>query len=175
MPFKTIIIDTPKELGNLVREKRMNMGTSLRKTAASNHIGVRFLSEFERGKTTSEIGKIITALHAVELDLAVVPRSFVNRAESSEKPCTESNHFLSKQLNLEYPYDWSNPNMDKSTFIRLVLERTRFNDILRVTHHFGIERIESEVEKLADIPQLTLIKKLLDRIRIGMQRARNQA
>jgi len=177
MPFiaNTIIVNTAKELGNLAREKRMNAGMSLRKTAALNHIGVRFLSEFERGKPTSEIGKVIAALHAAELDLAIVPRSVSYQSDTTNIPSLKSNGYLSKQLQLEFPYDWSNPQMEESTFIRLVLEKTRFNDMLRVTHYFGIERVESEAEKLAGTPQASIIKKLLGRIRTGIQRARSRA
>jgi len=152
----------------------MAAGASLRRTAAANNVGARFLSEFERGKPTTEIGKVITALHAAGLDLAVVPRlASPPQADTSNAPTLNSNKRLSQQLQLEFPYDWSNPQLDESTFIRLVLEKTRFNDILRVARHFGIERLESEAEQLTDIPQAAIINKLLARIRAGIARARN--
>ena len=172
-PYKAIIVNTPEELGKLARAKRMALGVSLRKTAASNNLGARFLSEFERGKPTSEIGKVITALHAAGFDLAVVPKSPPPQATIANETTLKSSNRLSQQLHLEFPYDWSNPQINESTFIRLVLEKTRFNDILRVAHHFSIERLESEAEKLADLPQATIINKLLARVRAGIARARN--
>lgn len=152
------ITTTPEALGAVARESRKQSGTSLRKSSNDNAYGIRFLSEFERGKPTVELGKVIQALHAAGLDLAVVPRQV--RSATAEP--------LSKKLNLEFPYDWSNPGISESTLIFLVLEKTRFNDILAIAHYFGIERITIEARNFAEAPQSELINKYLRRIQQGI-------
>lgn len=57
----------------------------------------------------------------------------------------ESQHRLSQKLGLDWVYDWSNPRMKESTFIRAVLQQGRFEDTLKVTAHFGIARMEEEL------------------------------
>ncbi|NOY66299.1 MAG: hypothetical protein GXP13_02670 [Gammaproteobacteria bacterium] len=157
--FSNIIVTrTTRELGAAARASREKAGVSLRKSSRDNPYGVRFLSEFERGKSTAELGKVMQALHAAGLDLAVVPRR--TQAVHTER--------LSKRLNLEFPYDWSNPEMNESTLISLVLEKARFNDILSIAHYFGIERIAAEANNFADTPQSILINKYLGRIKKGI-------
>ncbi len=178
LPSEIIIASTAKELGKLARSNRKAAGMSLRQTSALNNLGVRFLSEFERGKPTAEIGKVITALQAAGLDLAVVPRPNIFKANvfstaTAKEATVKKAKRLSQRLNLEFPYEWSNPDLDESTFIHLVLEKTRFNDILRIAHYFGIERIESESRYFVAAPQERVINKLLARIRTGIERAQN--
>lgn len=153
-----VVTKTPEELGRVARANREKLGISLREASRKNDFGKRFLSEFERGKDTAELGKVMHALHAAGLDIAVVPR----RTEhiNAER--------LSKRLDLEFPYDWSNPNMGESTLISLVLEKARFNDILSITHHFGIERISAEAKNFEGTHQAGLINKYLQRIKKGI-------
>lgn len=161
------LVKTPEELGHIARSSREKAGISLRTAASGHTFGARFLSEFERGKPTAELGKVMQALHAAGLELAVVPR----RASDSTEPNLNISK-LSRILNLEFPYDWSNPDMDESTLILLVLEKARFNDVLSVTHHFGIARIVEEAEKRPDLPNPDLINKYLHRIKKGIALAR---
>ena len=157
-----VITRTPAELGDVARIARDDSGLSLRQSAKANSFGVRFLSEFERGKPTAELGKVMQALHAVGFDLAVVPRQKTRSINAKR---------LSKQLELEFPYDWSNPDISESTLIFLVLEKARFNDVLRITHYFGIERISTEAMKFSDTAHSDLITKYLRRIKKGIELA----
>lgn len=161
-------VQTPEELGHIARSGREKAGMSLRTAASGHAFGTRFLSEFERGKPTAELGKVMQALYAVGLELAVVPR----RESGTTAPNSNISQ-LSRRLNLEFPYDWSNPAMDESTLIALVLEKARFNDLLKVVHHFGISRIVSELEKQPDLPNTELINKYLQRIKKGIALSRN--
>ena len=45
---------------------------------------MRFLSEFERGKDTAEIGKVLAALAALGLEVVVKPRALVARPSDRE-------------------------------------------------------------------------------------------
>jgi len=157
------LAQTPQELGDIARASREKTGISLRKAASEHSFGTRFLSEFERGKATAELGKVMEALHATGLDLAVVPR---------HKPPATATALLSQQLNLEFPYDWSNPDMDESTLILLVLDKARFNDILSITYYFGIARISTESKKLTDAAKVELVNKYLRRIEKGITLSR---
>jgi len=104
------------------------------------------------------LGKVMQALHAAGFDLAVIPRS---DETINTKP-------LSEKLGLEFPYDWSNPNMSESTLIALVLEKTRFNDILKIAFNFGLERIIEESRKISDNSKAEIINKYLRRIEKGI-------
>ncbi len=182
-----IIYDTA-ELGQLIRSERKASGVTLQQTSAKSKIGVRFLSELERGKVTAEIGKVISALHTVGLDMAVVqkPEKYTiatskhNSVQDLAKPYHPETHTtsnklsLSEQLNLEFPYDWSNPSITIAAFIRMVLAKTRYNDILCIAHHFGIEQLEAETSHFCDTPQHDIILKLLSRIRIGIKIAESK-
>ncbi len=157
-----LVVETAEELGLQARRSRKNTGLSQKDAAAAHSFGSRFLSEFENGKTTSQIGKIIEALHASGLDLAVVARA-KNNIESAGN---------SQKFKLEFPYDWSNPNMEESTLIGLVLEKARFNDVLKIVYKFGLEQVSNEAEDLQDQSHKDLISKYLNRIEIGMKEAR---
>lgn len=157
-----LVVETAKELGLQARRSRKDARLSQKDMAAAHSFGSRFLSEFENGKTTSQIGKIIEALHASGLALAVVARA----KNTTESACN------SQTLKLEYPYDWSNPNMEESTLIALVLEKARFNDVLKIVYEFGLEPVRNEAEGLQDQSHKNLISKYLNRIETGMKEAR---
>ena len=60
-------------MGNLVRRYRQSRGLTLKSAGELAGLGIRFLSEFERGKNTSEIGKVLKALQALGLDVEIRP------------------------------------------------------------------------------------------------------
>ena len=67
-------IETTVELGRLVREHRKSRGLTLEKISGLGNVGSRFLSEFERGKETAEIGKVLKTLKVLGLEVIVRPR-----------------------------------------------------------------------------------------------------
>ena len=67
-------IETTEELGRLVREHRKSRGFTLEKISGLGNVGARFLSEFERGKETAEIGKVLKTLKVLGLEVIVRPR-----------------------------------------------------------------------------------------------------
>ena len=66
-------IRNTEELGSLVRRHRKARGLTLKTTSELAGSGIRFFSEFERGKETSEIGKILKVLEALGLDVIIRP------------------------------------------------------------------------------------------------------
>ncbi len=53
-------------IGALVKERRKEMNMTQREAARLCGVGVRFLSELERGKPTLEIDKVLSVLSALE-------------------------------------------------------------------------------------------------------------
>lgn len=68
------IIRSTEELGRIVRAHRKNRCLTLETVSGLGNLSSRFLSEFERGKETAEIGKILKALQTVGLEIIVRPR-----------------------------------------------------------------------------------------------------
>ena len=157
------IFHTSEELGVLARAGRASQGLALRDAAPLAKVGTRFLSEFERGKPTAEFAKVISAVHAAGLDLAVVKRSTVE----------SSGDYYSKLLNTEFPYDWSNSQMTASAFIRKVLKASRFNDVLKIVSYFGFDAVSNELPCMKDSVSTDRIISMLLRIQKGMLLARS--
>ena len=67
-------INDANELGKLIRQRRKAAGLTLKDAAAMSGVGVRFLSELERGKPTSQIGLTIHVMQLFGLELFVETR-----------------------------------------------------------------------------------------------------
>ncbi len=67
-------VQTTEDLGRLVRSHRKRKQLTLESASGLANLSVRFLSEFERGKDTAEIGKVLKALNTLGLDVIVQPR-----------------------------------------------------------------------------------------------------
>lgn len=159
------VVDSAATLGGIARSRRESLGLGLREAAPAAGVGTRFLSEFERGKPTAEVGKALAALHSIGLDLVVVPRQ--------ESDLSVEGGY-SKQLNTEFPYDWSNSRMPAGLFIRKVLRAHRFDDVLKTVGHFGIERVAGELPALGDPAAIEKAVDILTRIYKGMLLAQSE-
>ena len=67
-------IQTAAELGGLARAHRKHRCLTLETVSGLGNLSTRFLSEFERGKETAEIGKILKALRTLGLEVIIQPR-----------------------------------------------------------------------------------------------------
>ncbi|MXZ80070.1 MAG: helix-turn-helix domain-containing protein [Gammaproteobacteria bacterium] len=67
-------VQTAGELGRLVRTHRKHRRLTLEMVSGLGNLSTRFLSEFERGKETSEIGKILKTLRTLGLEVIIQPR-----------------------------------------------------------------------------------------------------
>lgn len=63
---------TPADIGAAIRNERKSLGLRQDELAAAAGVGVRFLVELERGKPTVQLGRALTVLRALGLDLQVV-------------------------------------------------------------------------------------------------------
>ena len=66
-----------KEIGGLVRQARKKQGFTQKEAAGYLNVGVRFLSELENGKPTTQTGKVIELLAQLGYELVIIPRSHV--------------------------------------------------------------------------------------------------
>ncbi len=67
-------VENALQLGQQVRQRRKQAGLTLRDAAAMSGVGVRFLSELERGKPTLQLGLTIRVLQLFGLELHVEQR-----------------------------------------------------------------------------------------------------
>jgi transcriptional regulator with XRE-family HTH domain len=67
-------VQTARELGGLARAHRKGKHLTLETVSGLGNVSPRFLSEFERGKETAEIGKVLKALRILGLEIIVQPR-----------------------------------------------------------------------------------------------------
>lgn len=72
IPYGTV--QTVEELGRLARTHRKHRHLTLETVSGLGNLSMRFLSEFERGKETAEIGKVLKALRTLGLEVIIRPR-----------------------------------------------------------------------------------------------------
>jgi len=70
------IVASSKDVGQLARAHRKNRDVTLETLAGLANVSTKFLSEFERGKETAEIGKVLKALQTLGLEVIVRPRGW---------------------------------------------------------------------------------------------------
>jgi len=69
------VIRNSRELGEVVRQRRKTLALTQAALAAVAGVGVRFVSELERGKQTAEFQRVLNVLHVLGMDLEVVARA----------------------------------------------------------------------------------------------------
>lgn len=71
------VIRSAEDLGKLVRAHRKQRKLTLETISGLGNLSTRFLSEFERGKETAELGKVLQALRTLGLDVVIQPRGHI--------------------------------------------------------------------------------------------------
>lgn len=67
-------IRSAEALGKLVRAHRKQHKLTLETISGLGNVSTRFLSEFERGKETAELGKVLQTLRTLGLEVIIQPR-----------------------------------------------------------------------------------------------------
>ncbi len=83
-------VQTAEELGRLARAHRKQRRLTLETVSGLGNLSTRFLSEFERGKETAEIGKVLKALRTLGLEVIIQPRGTATPARRTGKTGEES-------------------------------------------------------------------------------------
>ncbi len=68
-------VDSAADFGAVLRRRRKDLGHTLAEAAALSRVGIRFLSELERGKPTAEIGRALKVARRLGLQLRLEPRT----------------------------------------------------------------------------------------------------
>ena len=68
------IVTSPREIGQIIRKRRKELGVHQVEAAGLSGVGVRFLSDLERGKPTCELGLAIRVATRLGLDISISPR-----------------------------------------------------------------------------------------------------
>ena len=68
------VVRSAEDLGRLARAHRKQRKLTLETISGLGNLSTRFLSEFERGKETAELGKVLQALRTLGLEVMVQPR-----------------------------------------------------------------------------------------------------
>lgn len=78
-------VQTAGELGRLARAHRKQRRLTLETVSGLGNLSTRFLSEFERGKETAEIGKVLKALRTLGLEVIIQSRGTAPPARRTGK------------------------------------------------------------------------------------------
>ncbi len=78
-------IRSAEELGKLARAYRKQRKLTLETISGLGNLSPRFLSEFERGKETAELGKVLKALRTLGLEVVIQPRRGIPSRPSSKQ------------------------------------------------------------------------------------------
>lgn len=60
---------TPDKLGEFIKKARKQLKVTQQDLALTSGTGLRFISDLERGKPTCQIGKVLTVLNTLGIDL----------------------------------------------------------------------------------------------------------
>ena len=74
---------------------------------------------------------------------------------------------LSQRLDLQFPYDWSNSKMSEDVLINKVLEKSRFEDVMRVAYYYGFLRINQTANQLYNGAVSVRLSSILKNIEVG--------
>ena len=75
---------TPKQIGELVKSIRKQMGATQKDLAMTSGTGLRFIIELEQGKPTSQIGKVLTVLNTLGVTMSFIPPAAIRKGTTSE-------------------------------------------------------------------------------------------
>ena len=64
---------TPKMIGDLVRKTRKTLNVTQRDLALASGTGLRFIIDLEKGKTTCQLGKVLTVLNTLGISMQLTP------------------------------------------------------------------------------------------------------
>lgn len=64
---------TPEEIGKIVRTTRKEMRVTQADLALTSGTGLRFIVDLENGKTTCQIGKVLTVLQTLGIEATLSP------------------------------------------------------------------------------------------------------
>jgi y4mF family transcriptional regulator len=64
---------TAQKVGKIVRASRKQLGVTQKNLALTSGTGLRFIIDLEKGKETCQIGKVLTVLQTMGIQIALTP------------------------------------------------------------------------------------------------------
>lgn len=64
---------TPSEIGRIARATRKQLGATQADLALTSGTGLRFIVDLEKGKKTCHIGKVLTVLQTLGIEVSLEP------------------------------------------------------------------------------------------------------
>jgi y4mF family transcriptional regulator len=64
---------TTQAIGQIIRENRKRLGVTQKDLALTSGTGLRFLIDLEKGKEPCQIGKVLTVLQTLGIQIALTP------------------------------------------------------------------------------------------------------
>jgi y4mF family transcriptional regulator len=64
---------TPRQIGELIRKTRKELGVTQRGLALTSGTGLRFVIDLEKGKATCELGKVLAILQTLGIEMKLTP------------------------------------------------------------------------------------------------------
>jgi HTH-type transcriptional regulator/antitoxin HipB len=64
---------TTQAIGQIIRENRKRLGVTQKDLALTSGTGLRFVIDLEKGKDTCQIGKVLTVLQTLGIQIALTP------------------------------------------------------------------------------------------------------
>jgi transcriptional regulator with XRE-family HTH domain len=122
-----------KTAGRQIRHTRQQQGISQAELARLAEVSRATIVGLENG-TINEIG--VNRLNRIVAASRITKRPVAAPAPSRRK---------SEDLQLSFPYDWSNPDMSDSVLIGKVVERGLFEDMVKIAVRFGIAPLRRAV------------------------------
>ncbi len=73
---------TPQSIGEIVKKTRKQLGATQKDLALTSGTGLRFISELEQGKPTCQLGKVLTVLQTLGINLILnMPTGYNNNSK----------------------------------------------------------------------------------------------
>jgi HTH-type transcriptional regulator / antitoxin HipB len=76
---------SPKQIGELVKSVRKQMGATQKDLAMTSGTGLRFIIELEQGKPTCQVGKVLTVLNTLGVIMSFTPPVVAQKAAVPEQ------------------------------------------------------------------------------------------
>jgi HTH-type transcriptional regulator / antitoxin HipB len=64
---------TAQMIGQIIRENRKRLGVTQKDLALTSGTGLRFVIDLEKGKETCQIGKVLTVLQTLGIQIVLTP------------------------------------------------------------------------------------------------------
>ncbi len=64
---------TPEDIGEVIRKTRRRMRVTQKELALTSGTGLRFIIDLEKGKPSCQLGKVLTVLHTLGINLTLIP------------------------------------------------------------------------------------------------------